>query len=207
MRGDTSPARIKEDSRSTAEGAVRCGRKAGRFLLPRPDPAISAWQKQLQGLVVTTFRFPGNPPELTLPCDGQVIEHDGHQYTLGSQIGEGAFGHVFECADEWDNKLVAKVLVPRNQTYEQVRESWNRELGNLLLLRHPNITYVHAAFEYRHTFYIVVERCDLTLKSFIGYSGIEAWIPRIARDILHGLQPQFTTETSSTKICTPTISW
>jgi serine/threonine-protein kinase len=105
-------------------------------------------------------------------------------------LDAGAFGRVFECTDEWGNSLVAKVLVPLNQTYEEVRESWLQELSHLRCLRHPNITYVHAAFEYRHTFYIIIERCAVTLREFIALPETdgEDWFLHVARDILHGLE-------------------
>ena len=56
-------------------------------------------------------------------------------------------------------------------------------------LRHPNITYIHQAFEYRDTFYLIVERCDLTLDTLMTASNIQGdlWLPYLARDLLHGL--------------------
>lgn len=114
---------------------------------------------------------------------------DGHCYFMGDKIGEGGFGAVYECSDEWSNQLVAKILIPRDQTYEQVRENWLEELRKLLALRHPNITYVHAAFEYKDTFYLIIERCFSTLDSLINFEGLdgELWVPYVARDLLQGL--------------------
>ena len=85
--------------------------------------------------------------------------------------------------------FVAKVLVPRDQTYEQVEESWLNELQKLRELRHPNITYVHAAFECEDTFYLVMERCSMTLDVIITLDNLrpDGWIPYVARDILQGL--------------------
>lgn len=128
----------------------------------------------------------------TPPSQGEVITVDGKYYFVGGQLGQGAFGTVFECTDEWSNELVAKILIPRDQTYEQVRENWLEELRKLVTLRHPNITYVHNAFEYKDTFYIIIERCNMTLESIIANAestnGGEIWVPYVARDVLQGLE-------------------
>lgn len=132
---------------------------------------------------------PQPPKQITLPTDGDVIEFQGREYHLGGELGAGAFGKIFECRDEWGNELVAKVLMPQGRSYEEVKDSWELELNNLRQLRHPNITYVHAAFVCEHTFYIIVERCFLTLEQFITDPNVsgELWLLHVARDILHGL--------------------
>ena len=142
-----------------------------------------------------TELIPHDPPSLperkfTPPSNGEVIAFDGKYYFVGKLLGSGAFGHVYECTDEWSNELVAKILVPRNQTYDQVRESWLQELNKLVTLRHPNVTYVHQAFEYKDTFYIVMERCSMTLDVIINAESLsgELWIPYVARDILQAVE-------------------
>lgn len=45
-------------------------------------------------------------------------------------------------------------------TYEKVRDAAAGEFEKLLALRHPHVTFVYDAFEYRDTFYIVTERCE-----------------------------------------------
>lgn len=90
------------------------------------------------------------------PRKGERIETDqGQVYFLGSKIGRGAFGAVFECFDEWGNDLVAKVLLPQNRSYELVREVCLQELENLENLRHPNITYIYDAFEFKDTLQVL----------------------------------------------------
>ncbi|MFM2064384.1 MAG: hypothetical protein RLZZ507_4055 [Cyanobacteriota bacterium] len=110
-------------------------------------------------------------------------------YFIGEKIGKGHFGEVYECTDEWNNDLVAKILVPQNQTYEQVRDKWLEELNKLLLFRHPNITFVYDAFEHNHTFYLIIERCHATLKNLIQIPDFEGelWLPHIAREVLQGI--------------------
>jgi serine/threonine protein kinase len=124
------------------------------------------------------------------PQHGQSINADGKYYFIGNFVGNGYFGRVYECTDEWGNPLVAKVLVPRDQTYDQVRDSWLLELKKLRELRHPNVTFVHAAFEFEDTFYLVIERCTMTLDVVITLDDLrpDGWIPHVARDILQALE-------------------
>jgi len=133
---------------------------------------------------------PEQPKAFKPPTRGQSILVDGKYYFIGEKLGQGSFGEVFECQDEWSNQLVAKILVPRNQTYDEVRENWLGELKKLLDLRHPNITHVHAAFECDDTFYLVIERCAMTLDGIIQLPNLagELWLPYVARDILQGLE-------------------
>jgi serine/threonine protein kinase len=130
------------------------------------------------------------PPQKFIPPQkGETIICNGVNYFIGDRIGQGAFGVVYECTDEWSNELVAKVILPQNRTYDQVRKEWLSEFQNLIQLRHPNITFIHQAFEYRDTFYLIIEKCAMPLKYIIGAPNIdgEVWLPYVARDILHGL--------------------
>lgn len=124
------------------------------------------------------------------PKTGQAIECDGIHYFIGEEIGRGVFGVVFDCRDEWGNELAAKVLLPQNQSYETIREKWVQELNNLQNLRHPQVTFIHKAFEYRDTFYIIVEKCLMTLQDLIQLPSVtgELWLPYVSRDVLNGLQ-------------------
>lgn len=129
------------------------------------------------------------PRQFTPPSPGEAVDLQGRRYWLGNHIGGGAFGQVFECVDEWQNNLVAKILVPQGRSYEQVQESWTHELSNLAQLRHPFITYVHAAFEYRDTFYLILERCSYTLKQLIAWPALDPtqWFQPVARCTLQAL--------------------
>ena len=57
---------------------------------------------------------PPVPRTFVSPKIGDEIECKGVRYYIGEKIGEGAFGAVFDCRDEWGNELAAKVLLPRN---------------------------------------------------------------------------------------------
>ncbi|PIX84983.1 MAG: protein kinase family protein, partial [Nitrospirae bacterium CG_4_10_14_3_um_filter_53_41] len=112
----------------------------------------------------------------------------GNSYTMGEKIGEGFFGVVYSCLDIWGNDLAAKVLKPIG-TYEKVRSSAEAELRKLALLRHPHVTYVYDAFEFRDTFYIVTERCYCPLTQLFSlnpFNGL-AWLIPIARCVLQAV--------------------
>jgi serine/threonine protein kinase len=107
---------------------------------------------------------------------------------MGEKIGEGNFGFVYSCVDHWNNNLAAKVLKPL-YPYEKVKAAAEAELSKLNLLRHPHITYVFDAFEYRETFYIVTERCYCPLSSLFSlnpFNGI-LWVRPIARCLLQAV--------------------
>lgn len=129
------------------------------------------------------------PRRFRPPAKGEVIVNEGRQYFIGEPLGKGGFGVVYECTDDWDNALVAKILLPHEQSYREVRKSWQEELSKLLVLRHPNITFVHAAFEHNDTFYLIIERCSFPLASLVSRQGLDAdrWIPYVARDVLQAL--------------------
>ena len=133
--------------------------------------------------------LPSIPQTFVPPSTGEMIEYKGINYFIGEKIGQGSFGEVYACRDEWGNELVAKVLLPRNQPYETIRENWLHELQCLQQFRHPHITFLHQAFEYRDTFYIIIEKCEFTLKDLVNtpkFNG-EIWVPHVSRDILNGL--------------------
>lgn len=164
---------------------------------PTPAEGSAGDATQLEGATtqVSSSRLAEDPPssperKFTPPSGDEIIAVDGKYYFVGKLLGAGAFGRVYECSDEWSNDLVAKIIVPRDQTYDQVRDSWLQELSKLVALRHPNVTYVHNAFEYKDTFYIIMERCSMTLDAIINAPTLEGelWIPYIARDVLQGLE-------------------
>lgn len=129
-------------------------------------------------------------PAFIPPGEGEYITSldTNNTYRIGKKIGEGNFGVVYGCTDTWNNELAVKVLKPLG-TYEQIRDSAIAERHKLLLLRHPNIIYVYDAFEYRHTFYIVFERCWKSINEFIHKEDFKGqlWLPKIARQILQAV--------------------
>jgi eukaryotic-like serine/threonine-protein kinase len=140
-----------------------------------------------------TPEVPARPADwVTPPIEGEVITSlaTGNSYTMGEKIGEGFFGMVYACVDTWSNDLAAKVMKPL-APYEKVKASTEAELGKLVFLRHPYITYVFDAFEYRDTFYIITERCYCPLTSLFSivedFKGTY-WIKAVARCLLQAVQ-------------------
>jgi serine/threonine-protein kinase len=107
---------------------------------------------------------------------------------MGEKIGEGHFGLVYSCVDVWSNSLAAKVLKPLGP-YDEVKALAESELGKLNVLRHPHITYVFDAFEYRETFYIVTERCYCPVTDLFAMEPFQglAWLKPIARCLLQAV--------------------
>ena len=68
------------------------------------------------------------PRRFTPPTPGESISNGDRTYVLGSVVGEGHFGTVYEATDDWGNELVAKVLQPLDRSYNAVRASWELEL-------------------------------------------------------------------------------
>src|SRR3989338_229640 len=125
------------------------------------------------------------------PTSGEVITSllTHNTYTIGDKIGDGHFGIVYSCNDVWGNDLAVKVLKPLVLPYEKIRASAEAEFAKLVALRHPNITYIYDAFEYRDTFYIITERCFcpasrlFSIKNFDG----KIWLMPIARCLLQAI--------------------
>lgn len=137
-----------------------------------------------------------NPIEMPVktaiePRAGEVITSlaTGTTYTIDESIGEGNFGRVFACSDGWGNDLAVKVMKPI-RTYEEVQAATIAEVDKLLRLRHPHITYVYDAFEYRDTFYIVTERCYCPLTQLFNLDDFNGllWMRPIARCLLQAVQ-------------------
>lgn len=133
------------------------------------------------------------PPQKTFvpPAEGEIITslRTGNTYTIGYKIGEGNFGIVYACTDVWDNELAVKVLKPVGKTYEKVQAAAEAEFIKLVALRHPNITYIYDAFEFRDTFYIITERCLGPVSDLFklpNFNGL-AWVMPIARCLLQAI--------------------
>ncbi len=113
----------------------------------------------------------------------------GNTYKIGTRIGEGNFGIVYNCSDDWDNELAVKVLKPVSP-YERLRKNAEGEFHRLKELRHPNITFVYDAFEYRDTFYIVTEKCHGPITGIFDLPNLDGmlWFMPIARHLLQAVQ-------------------
>ncbi len=132
------------------------------------------------------------PPvkQAILPGKGEQIlaTLTKNTYTIGERIGEGQYGVVFGCTDVWNNDLAVKVLKPI-KSYEEVRKAAEEEFAKLLQMRHPHVSFVHDAFEYRDTFYIVTERCYCPISALFTMTPFDGrqWIAPVARCLLQAV--------------------
>ena len=124
------------------------------------------------------------------PIEGESITSlmTGNTYTIGQRIGEGSFGIVYACQDVWNNELAVKVLKPIG-SYEKVKENAEGEFLRLMQLRHPSITYVYDAFEYRDTFYIITEKCHSPISAVFDLENLNgmSWFMPMARQLLQAV--------------------
>lgn len=126
-----------------------------------------------------------DPVTYMFPSPGEVIARDHANYYLGQPIGQGYYGIVYDCKDDWGTELVAKVLKPMG-SFQEVADRWQREAAVLTTMRHPNITYIHDAFVYRNLFYLVIEKCLYPLSAELHLAS-ELWLPQMARDLLQAI--------------------
>lgn len=131
------------------------------------------------------------PIKPIFPSVGELISctHNGAQYKIVDVIGEGSFGRVFGAVDAWGNEVAIKVLKPRG-TYEHVRSKCVDEMRKLTELRHPQITYIYDAFEYRNAFHIVTEKCVSSLDGLLKARNFDwhVWLMPIAHSVLQAVE-------------------
>jgi serine/threonine-protein kinase len=119
---------------------------------------------------------------------GEVVPGARGSYRIGGQIGSGSFGTVWQCSDDWGTELAVKVLHPHHPR-DELREMAIREASRAFALRHPNITYVFDAFEYKDNFHIVYERLEAPLGSLLTIENYDPaiWIQPVASSVLKAL--------------------
>lgn len=159
---------------------------------PPPEPETTSEPAPPHGPDTTTELAAPIPSakRAVPPTPGEVItsEMTGNSYTMGQQIGEGHFGVVFSAVDVWGNNLAVKVMKPLG-SYEKVKQSTEAEFRKLVLMRHPNITYLFDAWEFRDTFYLVTEHCNWSLSQLIAQEWFDGrfWVKGIARCLLQAV--------------------
>ena len=109
-------------------------------------------------------------------------------YAVQSVIGGGEFGAVYQCVGPFDQVYAVKMIRPANRPYAEVHAEWVKELQTLLSLRHPNVVYIHDAFEQGNLFYLALERCDHPLTAMLGSPMQEGLVLELARQLLAAVQ-------------------
>jgi serine/threonine-protein kinase len=107
---------------------------------------------------------------IPFPTTGSRLESTRGSYLVGQRIGDGQYGSVYEVVGPFDQVYALKMFRPANRHYQSVKQEWSAEMKRLESFRHPNIVYIHDAFEYDNLFYIALERCDTSLRT-LGEAG------------------------------------
>lgn len=125
---------------------------------------------------------------IPFPTPGTTLTSARGTYVVGALIGDGQYGSVYECIGPFDQRYALKMLRPANKSYQAVRDEWSQELQRLERYRHPNIVYIHDAFENNYLFYLALERCDTSLKALVGRPFPDLLLAEICRQLLMTLQ-------------------
>lgn len=133
--------------------------------------------------------LPG-PPAFTvrLPQRGEELASPRGSYRIEGVLGEGEFGAVYLCSGPFDQVYAVKMMRPSNRPYAEVQAEWAKEVQRLLSLRHPNVVYIHDAFEQGYLFFLALEKCDHPLSAMLGSPMHESLVLELGRQILFAVQ-------------------
>jgi eukaryotic-like serine/threonine-protein kinase len=152
---------------------------------PAPLPS-STPPSGVPGLRVVTPQTPIIPVQF--PQIGAVLVSARGTYSVQGIIGGGEFGAVYQCVGPFDQVYAVKMIRPANRPYAEVHAEWVTEVQRLLSLRHPNVVYIHDAFEQGNLFYLALERCDHPLSAMLGTPMQEGLVLELARQLLAAVQ-------------------
>jgi hypothetical protein len=141
------------------------------------------------------IQLPSGPPPaasspqglIPFPVAGATLTSSRGTYVVGQLIGDGQYGSVYECMGPFDQLYALKMLRPSNKPYQAVKDEWAREMQRLDSFRHPNIVYIHDAFEDNYLFYLALERCDTSLRNLARAPLHDALFLEISRQLLMAL--------------------
>jgi eukaryotic-like serine/threonine-protein kinase len=125
---------------------------------------------------------------IPFPVPGTTLTSTRGTYVVGALIGDGQYGSVYECIGPFDQRYALKMLRPANKSYQSVKEEWMQEMQRLEKFRHPNIVYIHDAFENNYLFYLALERCDTSLRALLGRPFPDLLLVELCRQLLMTLQ-------------------
>ena len=125
---------------------------------------------------------------IPFPTPGTRLDSSRGAYIVGTLIGDGHYGSVYECVGPFDQRYALKMLRPANKPYHVVKEEWSREMKRLESFRHPNIVYIHDAFEVNYLFYLALERCDTSLRALMTGPLALGLVVELTRQLLMTLQ-------------------
>lgn len=91
-----------------------------------------------------------------LKSASQVVDFN-HIYSIGEELGKGAFGTVNKCVRIFDNKVFAVKIINKQHFTEKDKEHLKIELSILKLVCHPNIIHMDCFYETSNYIYFVME--------------------------------------------------
>ncbi|MCA9618871.1 MAG: serine/threonine protein kinase [Myxococcales bacterium] len=124
---------------------------------------------------------------IPFPTPGTQLASSRGAYLVSSLIGDGQYGSVYECYGPFDQIYALKMFRPANRHYETVKQEWADEMKRLESYRHPNIVYIYDAFEWQHLFYLVLEKCDTSIKAMLGTPFRDDYLFEVTRQLLMAL--------------------
>jgi len=125
---------------------------------------------------------------IPFPILGTTLTSSRGNYVVGELIGDGHYGSVYECEGPFNQRYALKMLRPANKPYHVVKEEWSHEMLRLESFRHPNIVYIHDAFESNFLFYLALERCDTSLRGMLTKPLANNLLVELSRQLLMTLQ-------------------
>jgi len=131
---------------------------------------------------------PGGRLVVRLPQVGTRLVSKRGDYEVRRVLGTGEFGAVYDCLGPFDQVYAVKMIRPANRPYQEVYTEWAKETQRLMSLRHPNVVYMHDAFEQDHLFFMALEKCEHSLTDMIGAPMQEGLVLELARQLLAAVQ-------------------
>ena len=150
-------------------------------------PQIPAAPQSQPQLAPPSF-VPAAQFAVQFPGAGTVLTSARGTYLVRSVLGAGEFGAVYECIGPFDQVYAVKMIRPANRPYADVHAEWVKEVQRLMSLRHPNVVYIHDAFEQNYLFFLALERCDHPLTAMLGAPMQEGLVIELARQLLAAVQ-------------------
>lgn len=157
--------------------------------MPVPVPPVAVTPGQpMQPVGPVSARPRQTVITVQYPKVGGTLTSVKGSYVVRDVIGSGEFGAVYEAVGPFDQVYAIKMVRPANRPYSEVHAEWAREVQRLMSLRHPNVVYIHDAFEQTHLFFLALERCDHALTAMLGTPMQEGLVIELARQLLAAVQ-------------------
>lgn len=165
---------------STASGPYPASSQPSLPIAPVSQPSLPAAMQPVAA--------PAQRLVVRLPQIGTILASKRGEYEVRRILGAGEFGAVYDCLGPFDQVYAVKMIRPANRPYQEVYSEWDKENRRLMSLRHPNVVYMHDAFEQDHLFYMALEKCEHSLTDMIGTPMQEGLLIELARQLLSAVQ-------------------